>query len=159
MKITLNTGRGILLDELYQWHTYRGVLAGLPDRRKNAEHIEEVLESASEHCVLDARPWLIEPRVTPIKLERPPGKRLLEITGQTAAEFIAAHERAQYERLPYMACVGVFESDLINPSGHNLSSSLTIVWFQDSLALPIDAGVLEQIRKLDWDALARDWSP
>jgi hypothetical protein len=35
-------------------------------------------------------------------------------------------------------------------------SSLTIVWFQEELALPIDPAIVEQIRAVDWRSHAKD---
>jgi len=35
-------------------------------------------------------------------------------------------------------------------------SSLTLIWFQDEFALPVDAKVLAHIQSLDWDALATE---
>ncbi len=37
-------------------------------------------------------------------------------------------------------------------------SLLNLVWFQDSLALPIDLGVVTQTRRLDWENLAYAWT-
>ncbi len=36
-------------------------------------------------------------------------------------------------------------------------SVLTVIWFQDDFAFPIDPQVLEQIRALDWEQLAQDF--
>jgi hypothetical protein len=36
-------------------------------------------------------------------------------------------------------------------------SSLSLVWFQDDFALPIDPLILDMIKAVDWESLARDW--
>jgi hypothetical protein len=54
--------------------------------------------------------------------------------------------------------VGVFDS--FPPARDQLEhgSSLTIVWFQENFALPIDKTVLDSIQAIDWNAVAWDWS-
>jgi hypothetical protein len=38
-------------------------------------------------------------------------------------------------------------------------SALTVIWFQDEFAFPIDPLVLIEIASIDWDAHAVAWVP
>lgn len=75
----------------------------------------------------------------------------------TAEEYVAREKESNYERLPDVACMGVFDSVGLNRKESEPYSSMVIVWFQDKFALPIDEGVLSQIRRQDWDERAKDW--
>lgn len=37
-------------------------------------------------------------------------------------------------------------------------SSLVVLWFQGAFGLPAEGIVMEQLRTLDWERLATDWS-
>ena len=56
--------------------------------------------------------------------------------------------------LPSVMCIGRF-----NSSGQDVltRTSLTIVWFQDTFAMPADSDVLEHIRSLAWDDVAGEY--
>jgi hypothetical protein len=80
---------------------------------------------------------LIEP------LPRPGPKR-----GDTKADI-----RGPTEFLPAVTCQEMFESSPVR--GELASYSLLlIIWFQERFALPIDADVVVQIQKADWETLA-----
>lgn len=57
--------------------------------------------------------------------------------------------------LPKLACLAEFTSNWTPVSGAD-GTSLTLVWFQNELALPIDPKVEEWIQALDWEGWARD---
>lgn len=56
-------------------------------------------------------------------------------------------------RIPYITCYGLFNSSIIPGFG----SSLTIVWYQDGFATPIEESVLEHIKTIDWDKVAEGY--
>jgi len=55
-----------------------------------------------------------------------------------------------------VTCVGYFQDTqpTRDPSKH--LSILTVVWFQDEFAMPIESFILEQLRAIDWDQAAED---
>ncbi|HEU4407253.1 MAG TPA: hypothetical protein VFS43_18430 [Polyangiaceae bacterium] len=60
------------------------------------------------------------------------------------------------EWLPMVQCIGSFRcNDTVRGSAASLSA-LTVVWFQDEYALPIQEPALEQLAGLDWASLAVD---
>jgi hypothetical protein len=60
------------------------------------------------------------------------------------------------EWLPMVTCVGVFKDVFPARDKTKDQSYLKILWYQDDFAPPIDDAVFEQIRFIDWDALAWD---
>ncbi len=156
MKISLNSGREITLAHLEQWRSYAGVLAGMPNRAMNDRVIEAVRSRALHHCLEGTAPYLVPPRVTPIE-PRPHSAEYLRRTGMTAEQSAARDQQRHYEQLPAVVCVAVFNSDGLTKPDAEPMSSLTLFWFQDEFALPVDAGVLAQIQALDWEALATEW--
>ncbi len=135
--IELQSGRSIRLQSLRQWETYAGLLEGLPTEQLNQGIVERILTDERERSPL-GEPYLIPPRQTPI---------------DHADEYPFGTPAA----LPEISCVANFESP--EPARDPLQdySVLTVIWFQDDFAFPIDPQVLEQIRALDWEQLAQDF--
>ena len=156
MKITLNSGREIALAHIEQWQSYAGVLAGLPNRAMNGRVIDDARSRALPHCLEGAAPYLVPPRLTPVET-KPASAEYLKRTGMTAEQSAARDQQMHYEQLPAVVCVAVFNSDGLPKPDAEPYSSLTVIWFQDDFALPVDAGVLANIQSLDWEALATDW--
>src|SRR5688572_26050855 len=125
--IQLNTGREIRMHSLAQAKVYAGLLEGLPTREGNRRIVDAAVDAARAG---GRAVYLVPPSETPIPHD---GYRF----GEPA-------------RLPSTRCVAEFASHESSIEG----SALTIVWFQDDFALPIDAAVLELIRAIDWDARA-----
>lgn len=156
MNITLNGGREIALAHIEQWRAYAGVLAGMPNRALNDRVIEDARSRALRHCMNGAAPVLLPPRLTPVE-RKPASAEYLRLTGMTAEQSAARDRQMHYEQLPAVACVAVFNSDGLSKPDAEPYSSLTLIWFQDDFAMPVDAGVLAQIQALDWEALATEW--
>jgi hypothetical protein len=140
-EIVLTSGREIGLISLNQSFTYHGLLEGAPTERMNQEIIDHaVLESRSRQH--SRNPYLIPPPQTPITFP-----------GSTHYPF------GKPMRLPGILCVARFNSR--NPV-HDHSdpilyySQLSVIWFQDDFAFPIDGAVLEALRQIDWEKLAYD---
>ncbi len=156
MNITLNSGREILLTHLEQWRSYAGVLAGMPNRGMNGRIIEDARSRALRHGLEGAAPYLVPPRLMPVE-RKPASASYLKLTGMSAEQNAARDQQMHYEQLPAVVCVAVFNSgELAKPDSEPMSS-LTLIWFQDDFALPVDAEVLAHIQSLNWEALATDW--
>lgn len=86
-----------------------------------------------------------------------------DLLGQASRYNVAGAEPqllapAQMEtRLPSVACIAVLQSGELQRPGSEPYSSAVVVWFQDDFGPPIAAPVLEQIKELDWESIARDW--
>jgi len=156
MKIKLNSVREIALARIEQWRSYAGVLAGMPNRAMNDRVIEGVRSRALQHCLEGAAPYLVPPRLSPVE-RKPASAEYLRLTGMTAEQSAARDQQMHYEQLPAVVCVAVFDSGELAKPGSEPMSSLTLIWFQDEFALPVDAGVLAHIQALDWETLAVEW--
>jgi len=138
MKISLVCGRMVELVEMRTWRTYRGMLAGLPHRSINEDYVERAMEFGREIGPSNCEPYLVVPHI--------------EMTGR-AIRGLTVEE----ERLPPVACIGLFDSGALARPGSEPYSSLAIVWFQGEIASPIPENVLSGIRHVDWENRAKDW--
>jgi len=59
--------------------------------------------------------------------------------------------------IPEVTCTGRFRSEPIGERDPACYSELTIIWFQSEFVMPIERSVLEEIARLDWDALASNF--
>jgi hypothetical protein len=55
-----------------------------------------------------------------------------------------------------VTCIASFNAALPVRDPDKHLSALTVVWYQNEFALPIEQTVLEQLRLLDWDSFAVD---
>jgi len=134
-ELTLSSGRAIQLYALNQWAEYAWILEGLPTRERNEAALARIVEEARQQD--GHAPVLIHAVQKPIAYE---GRYPF---GEPAA-------------LPAIGCVGRFRS--LSPArepGHDYSA-LTIIWFQDQYAFPIDPDVERAIAGIDWGTFAID---
>ena len=134
--ITLHSGRRIRLCEFRQWRFYEGLLAGYPTSDDNRESLERLLQEERNRHRLE--PYLISPVERPAPARTPPRSESCGL-------------------FPAVACVGRFTSYQSARDPNLTLSELTMIWFQYELAFPIDPGVREQIRAIDWDSHAHDF--
>ncbi len=136
--IKLQSGRTIFLEKLHQEQTYAGMLEGTPRKALNDRTIarwqKQILEHEGDRGVL----------IEPVRRTIPSGLAGNEMFGPA-------------EVLPDIVCVGLFHSSPVRNEPEHFSL-LSILWFQDDFALPIEPSVVEQIRKLDWENLAYNWT-
>lgn len=71
----------------------------------------------------------------------------------------ALSQNEPVEALPPVLCAAVLDSTAGIQRAPDEYSNLVIVWFQDRIPMPIADEALAAMAKLDWDALAMDWSP
>jgi hypothetical protein len=134
--IDLISGRGIDLRFLSQRLTYDGLLEGLPTVALNQRIIERLIKE-ERNARHGREPYLIPPTQTPIEHGRP------YPFGEPAA-------------LPHVACIARYQSYRPARDTTKDYSELSVIWFQADFAFPIDAVVLDALRRLDWEAHAHD---
>ena len=128
-------GRQPDIHQLTQHAIYANVLEGVPNRFVNQRIVEDALAAArrmGEPC------HLLPPKITALR----PGD-----------------DRGQWtlERLPRVCCIAKLVSGPTHPEhDDDWRSELTVLWFQDSYALPLDADARAALAQLDWRSLARD---
>lgn len=140
--ISLNSGRIITLTNINQSYVYEGLLAGLPDAESNRELIEQFLRDAKTLFTdASSEPVLLEPVTYEIELPE-----------------VLKGRKIVHERIPYVSCTAFFISEPTNKNKEADASHCTIVWFQDELAMPIDAAIMERIKAFDWEEHAVDYA-
>lgn len=125
----------IELISLNQSLVYAGLLEGVPHEEMNNRLIDGAVRDARK-AFGDSEPFLIRPDQTPLDIGRdyPFGKP---------------------ETIPSVQCIGYFYCFFPTPAGQSGDySSMTMVWFQNNFAMPIDADVLDKITATDWPKLA-----
>lgn len=136
VSVGLVDGRQIHLDQIFQYHTYSGLLEGQPDPELNGKLIARAVEYCSSRLFSPTRPFVVPPpRIS-----------------------LGSHNGKSEERIPYIACLGHFTSYAPARDPHHDGSSLSVVWFQEHYAPPIDAVTLDQLKAVNWRDLAEDWS-
>ena len=125
--IMLRSGNIIHCESIRQWRTYGGLLEGLPTRQMNERNIEQLIKEEQDRRWGEV-PYLVPPVVKPI-----------EYNADRDYPFGIP------EAFPAVTCVAWFRS---------YPRSLTIIWFQNEYAFPIDSQIVEHLRGLDWERLA-----
>jgi hypothetical protein len=131
--LKMNSGIEIFLDHIFQYRTYGGLIEGSPSSSLNRQLIEKANRHVKEKLWKDSFPYMIDP-VIQIRPAYPTPS------------------------LPAVVCLAQFESwHAARDLGANMSW-LSVVWFQDDFAFPIDPQVLEHIKAVDWESLASEGS-
>jgi hypothetical protein len=126
------------LKALNQSTTYAGVLEGCPNHFVNQRIIKKSVEHARQLFGTHP-PHLIAP----------------------IEKVIALNEEDSVTRivvLPAVRCIAVFEANYPTKPDTGDYSALTVVWFQDDWALPIQGDIISALRSLPWANLAHDCS-
>ena len=134
-RITLSTGCEVVLEELNQRLTYEGLIEGLPTTSMNKKYLDRLV--AEQRQMRPKSPvHLLTPVGTPMKWR-----------GEEWYPF------GTPARLPGVTCIGRFGSRN-SPLSY---TELTVIWLQNEFAMPIESSVLEEVVRLDWDALAAEF--
>jgi hypothetical protein len=109
----------------------------------NREIVEKSIDAARSKLWLAGTPYLIHPVETSLAFR----------TDNYWEKLGPGYEPAS---IPEITCLAQFDclDTALNPVAD--FSSLSIVWFQDEFALPIDPSILQSIRAIDWRAYAKE---
>ena len=147
--LTQNSGRKLTLKSFEQSHTYAGMLEGTPNRKSNNCGIEIDLKYAAQYRFAMGSPYLIEPMRRDYLRQPGDMDHIRERTSQYPAEW-----GRDPEWLPLVRCIGCLFSSPTSKNPTKDMSSLTVLWYQNDFAYPIDDDILSVLRSLDWDRLA-----
>ncbi|MFC8348864.1 hypothetical protein [Streptomyces sp. NPDC057280] len=138
-RLTLASGRSVVLSELRLSSTYGDMPEGYPCKPLNESRIRALVHAAERDLP-----------AAPVHLVPPPR----EYPHQYAGGF------GPVEVLPSVACVGTFHSTALAPARDPdlYRSRLTIVWFQPTTDVPSDCDTTAALRDVAWDELARDYA-
>ncbi len=143
-RLTLNTGREIGLTKLHQFRTYGNVIEGMPG------YSPSLATSICERYGKEFSPIVIIDQ-TPLPLP---------ISQSYADELKLRHN---LHSLAPITVLVQFESNEPAKGAegkepeHWSPSGLSMLWFQKTLAMPIDELILEKIKAVNWDAHAENW--
>ena len=141
--IKLTDGRIVSIVELCQHGTYGGLIVGKPHEELNKKRIEAALSYAKDKIWSATKPTLIPPVICEPK-----------ITEEDITKYVI-FDQPQY--LPRVTCFAQLMSSSPARDKTMFGSWLTVVWYQDQYAFPIDTHVLECIMQLDWNNIATDF--
>ena len=132
----LNNGRNIFLRALDQsaWTDVlfkNGWLCFTPTRDTIPRLFATVVKEAKERGAASS-PYLIAPKLSKAEKQMPPGRLTTP---------------------PRWVCVAEFTSGPVGNS-EATRSILTVIWFQQEMALPIDPWALKQVLAINWDKYA-----
>ena len=127
--ISLRSGRAVAIESLTQAQTYAGWLEEAP----RAEVNDRIVDAS------------VPPRAV---LIRPLRRAYLKSPDESTTPGT--------EWLPLVTCTARLTSTQGAKDKGPQGSFLTVVWFQDEFALPIEPAVLAQIAELPWESLASD---
>ena len=126
-------GVQVYIESLYQFQTYGGQSFGVSTEEDNNEIIKEVLKRVKERAFSD-KIYSIEPKQKVMKL------------------------KAQYEptpmKLPKYTCVAELRYYKSLKPFQKPTSCLSLIWYQERFAFPIDDSILKKIGKLDWKKIS-----
>ena len=127
----------IHMTKIEQRYSYDGLISGLPDSDINDRIISHALSEA--YRLSYSNTHLIEPQRTKVK-------------------YTSAGRTAEYEKIPGIRCIAAFKC--YDPAKDEKAdqSKLSLVWFQNNFAMPIEENVRNAIKALDWNELAMDES-
>lgn len=133
-KIRISRETTAVLMALHQWLTYQGSLDDVPTEHINNEIVHQA-EATARKLFPNDKIYIIPPVLTPIALH-----------GDLSKLFI----------LPRRTCIGqLLHPDPIKTITADYSS-LVVVWWQSSFALPINSSILEVMTSINWDDLAME---
>jgi hypothetical protein len=146
-EITLRSGRKITLERLVLSKTYAGLVEGYPNHDLNRRLIERVVDEERKKTNPRHEPYVVPPVESPIPYHR------YHRTSTGSSPKLAFGEPVS---LPKILCIGRFESGPAKDKSAD-GSVLSVLWFQNQFALPIETTIVERIQELDWDRLAVDY--
>ncbi|WP_287600691.1 hypothetical protein [Thiothrix sp.] len=160
MQIQLNEKYTIRLSDLIQYYTYGGLIMGSATEKDNNEQIEQSCEYAkkklnteSVYLIEPVRTWTTREFFGNIALVEDPYQRAMECRSDKPLKW----RNSTLERLPLITCCATFLSAPVVDEREMDISQLSVVWFQDQFAMPIDADIIKHLQGLDWEAVAQPY--
>lgn len=144
-KIILDKNRIISILSLYQWQTYRDLLAGLPTESINESVIKGVIDKAKEICEIK-EVFLIEPTQTPIEINIKLSYGDPIMLPKTACIAEILYCEINDERIEDISLLDLLSSTIRS----NKYVELSLVWFQEEFCMPIDEKVIKQMEEIEW---------
>lgn len=143
LDVELWNGRRIELRDLHQYYVYQGTMCGVPPTPEG-ELVAALQTAQRVFPTFGQRPVMLEPVLRSATFEMEPD--------QSPFPYPLIW-------LPPVCGIAQFESDAPALDVADVYSYLVVVWFQDSYGMIDSARTLDQLRSLDWQRHAVDWTP
>lgn len=121
--------------QLNQSYTYGGLIEGLPTKALNEDILNRVIVKAREECFMN-EVYIVEPDENEM--------------------FYSGLNKTSFE-IPNFKCIARVESLEVFKDPSAIFSGLVIVWFQESLALPIEPEILEKIKMIPYRTICAEY--
>lgn len=145
--LTTNAGRVLFLQCLYQEPTYHGLLEGFALRERNERWMARWRERAATEFH-DGHAAVVIPPVALATAVNDRMRSIFERRGDVP------------ETIPSVTCVAVLESHEPTVSEPDeMCSSLAVIWFQSTPAMPLEPKIEAALKDIDWDGQAWAWTP
>jgi hypothetical protein len=127
----------VTVSKIMQWHTYEGMLEGLPNRKLNRDLLESLERKLKDFCGLD-QVYIIEPLEKPFTADSP-------------------YFRGDPAMLPMVTCMAeIFTYHSFRDQTREFSM-MGIAWFQDQFAFPVDQNVVDIIKAIPYRELCGEF--
>jgi hypothetical protein len=135
--LIVENDKQVFIESINQFHTYRGLICGMPNERINNDILVSTMKRATEDSFC-GKAHLLVPKQKPIEIK----------ADRVYKEIPMA--------LPEITCISELRyfKTLTNPD--RFMSCMCVVWFQDCYAFPIDENIRRQFKSLRWSAIAAD---
>ena len=135
--LIIKTNKDVTIKSIKQWHTYGGLLEGIPTDKLNERIINRTKKEAKEFSGIEEI-YLIEPKQKPIDYD---GKYPF---GNPAS-------------LPGVTCIAELWHNDVFKNTDKMFSSLCIIWFQDDYAFPIEEDILNKIKEIPFSKVCGEF--
>lgn len=135
--LIIENGYTAYIQTIYQYPTYDGLLEGLPTRSMNREIIKDAIEVAPKYTH-ESAVYLLDPLEQPLTYD-------------------GTYPFGQPATIPLITCMVRLESRQVHQDTDMDYSALTVIWFQEAYAFPIDVLVLDQIKQIPWSQVTNEY--
>lgn len=135
--LIIENNKEVTIKSIKQWHTYGGLLEGIPTDKMNTQIIERTKIEAKEFSRMEEI-YLIEPKQEPI-------------------DYDGNYPFGNPAALPGVTCVAELWHNDVFRDTDKMFSSLCIIWFQEDYAFPIDEEIVKDIKEIPFSKICGEF--
>ena len=135
--LIIENNKEVTIKSIKQWHTYGGLLEGVPTDEMNENIIDRTKKEAKEFLGMDEI-YLIEPKQKPI-------------------DFDGKYPFGNPASLPGVTCLVELWCNDVFRNTDKMFSSLCVIWFQEDYAFPIEKKILSKIKEIPFSEICGEF--
>lgn len=136
-KLVVDGDIEVVVSKIMQWHTYEGMLEGVPNRKLNRSLLQSLENKLKDFCGLD-EVFIIEPVERPFTVD-------------------SLYFRGDPMTLPMVTCMAeIFAPQSFRDSNREFSM-MGIAWFQDQFAFPVDEQIVDILKQIPYRELCGEF--